>query len=271
MWDWIVQNKQWVFSGAGVSIIAAVLWFLSKLFRPEPKTPAPTSASNSVVQAPVISVAPVFHSSYPAESPQVTKPDAQIAPTLPARRTPPEEDDPGPKLYSLPPRIVGVSEKDVEEGTGILEGGEALRAVVATFRMKKPSTDGHATYVTARLSYRTTENIIGREISREIHRVNYGTWVEEEFNFVEMTLTDTKELVLVLQATGDAQCVAVQDNRHSTTKYNGLAFHKLEPHADSFFVDVTLVDANYGPVITYTYKIEVDPLKVHEIIRVPRF
>jgi|GEM_PF-6210127 len=269
MWDWIVQNKQWVFSGAGVSIIAAVLWFLNKLLRPEPKTPTP--ASNSVVQAPVISVAPVFHLPHAAESPQVTKPDTQITPTLPTRHTPPEENDPGPKLYSLPPRIIGVSEKDVEEGTGILEGGEALRAVVATFRMKKPSTDGHDTYVTARLSYRTTEEIVGREVSREIHRVNYGTWVDEEFNFVEMTLTDTKELVLVLQVPGDAQCVAVQDNRHSTAKYNGLAYQKLEPHADSFFIDVTLVDAKYGPVIAYTYKIEVDPLKVHEIIRVPRF
>jgi hypothetical protein len=35
-------------------------------------------------------------------------------------------------------------------------------------------------------------------------------------------------------------------------------------------VGVTLVDANHGPVITYTYKIDVDPLRVHEIIRVPR-
>ncbi len=85
-----------------------------------------------------------------------------------------------------------------------------------------------------------------------------------------MTITDTKEVVLALQAEGSDVCVALQDNRHSTTKYNGLAYHKLEPNTDSFYVDATLVDGNHGPVITYTYKIDVDPLKVHEIIRVPR-
>jgi hypothetical protein len=53
-------------------------------------------------------------------------------------------------------------------------------------------------------------------------------------------------------------------------KYNGLAYHKLEPNTDPFYVDVTLVDGNHGPVITYTYKIDVNPLKVHEIIPVPK-
>jgi hypothetical protein len=33
---------------------------------------------------------------------------------------------------------------------------------------------------------------------------------------------------------------------------------------------VTLVDEFYGAIITYTYKIEINPLKVHEIIRVPK-
>jgi hypothetical protein len=176
----------------------------------------------------------------------------------------------GPELYSLEPRIVAVSERDPNEGTGIIEGGDSLNAVVATFRMKKRSSDGHDTYLTARITYRTTEDIGIREITREIHRVNYGTWLEEEFNFVEMGITDTKELVLVLQQAGNRDCIAVQDNRHSTTRYNGLALHKLDPNADPFLVDVTLVDGNHGPIVSFSYKIEVEPLKVHEVIRVPR-
>ncbi len=136
--------------------------------------------------------------------------------------------------------------------------------------MKKPSPDGNDTYLTARLSYRTKENLGIREIEREIHRVNYGTWLDEDYNFVRMRITDTRELVLAIQAEGSDVCLAVQDNRYSLDKYNGLAYHKLELHDGSFFVDVTLVDGNHGPVIVYTYKIDVDPLKVHEIIRVPR-
>lgn len=30
MWNWIIVNRQWVFSGIGVSIIAGILWLLRK-------------------------------------------------------------------------------------------------------------------------------------------------------------------------------------------------------------------------------------------------
>src|ERR1039458_863538 len=33
MWDWIAQNKQWLFSGAAISLITAAAWFLKKLFQ----------------------------------------------------------------------------------------------------------------------------------------------------------------------------------------------------------------------------------------------
>ena len=256
--DWIVQNRQWLFSGAGISIIGASLWLLRKLFRPKPKTPQPAPINNSVLQAPVISVAPVFHMPHQASPP----PEPTLTPA------PAEEIDPRPKLYTLEPRIINVTLKDVgeddggldEADPGIFESGDGvLKAVVATFRMKQPAADRHTTYLTARLSYRVVERYI-REIPREIHRVNYGTWLGEEFNFVEMTLTDTKELVLVLYSEG--HYLAVQDNRHSRNKYKEFTPQKLEPNTDSFFVDVAVIDSNHGFVTSYTYKIDIDPLKV---------
>jgi hypothetical protein len=267
-----------LFSGAGISILAVGGWFLKKLglFAPSALVAGPANVpvqqanTSSVIQAPVINVSLAQSSS----TPQPTLPPEPKSDLPKVEAKPEEESDLRPKLYSLPPRIIAVSEDDdPEEGNGgIVEGGDedSLKAIVATFRMKKPSPDGHTTYLTARLSYRTKENIVIRDIDREIHRVNYGTWLDEEFNFVEMTITDTKELVLAMGAEGDDFWYAVQDNRHSATKYNGLALHKLEPHDGSFFVDVTLVDGNYGPVIVYSYKIDVDPLKVNELIRVPR-
>jgi hypothetical protein len=273
MWIWIVANRQWVFSGAGISILAAAWWSLRKMGLLGSNTAAPVQTNtNSVIQSPVIHIN-LPQPSLPAE-PKIEPLEIETLPVLTGvpDTKPEEEPDLRPQIYSLTPRITYVSENDdPEEGNGgIIEGGNSLRAVVATFRMKKPSPDGNDTYLTARLSYRTRENIIIRDIEKEIHRVNYGTWLGEEYNHVKMRITDTKELVLTLQADGSDVCLAVQDNRSSATKYNGLAFHKLEPNADSFFVGVTLVDANHGPVITYTYKIDVDPLRVHEIIRVPR-
>jgi hypothetical protein len=268
MRDWIIQNRQWLFSGAGISILVVLWWFLKKLFHPEPN-PVPAPANNSVTQAPVISVVPVFN--LPSQASPLQEPKPESAPALA------EEVDPRPKLYTLPPRIINVTMKDVgeddgglyEEDAGIFEGGDGvLKAVVATFRMKQPAADRHTTYLTARLTYRVTENADLREIFREIHRVDYGTWLGEEFNFVEMTLTDTNELVLVLHAAGEF--VAVQDNRHSRNKYKEITPKKLEPNTDSFFVDVALIDSNHGFVTSYTYKIDIDPLKIHEIIRVPR-
>src|SRR6266852_151710 len=78
MRDWIIQNKQWLFSGAGISIIAALWWSLKRVFHRDPKPVPPTN--NSVVQAPVISVAPVFN--------------------LPNSASPPEEPTPSPRPQS---------------------------------------------------------------------------------------------------------------------------------------------------------------------------
>jgi hypothetical protein len=61
MWDWIVKNKEWVFSGAGVAAFTSVWWVAKKLFSPEPRTALAAPMSNSMVQAPAINVAPVFN------------------------------------------------------------------------------------------------------------------------------------------------------------------------------------------------------------------
>lgn len=268
MLDWIIQNKQWFFSGAGIAILGGLWWVFKKLFHPNPKVSPAVTNNNSVIQSPTISVAPVIHvSPSAAYPPQELKSDTN----------PKEEIDPRPKLYTLEPRIINVTLRDVGEDDGgldegdpgIFEGGDGvLKAVVATFRMKQRAADKHNTYLTARLSYRVMENIYIREVPREIHRVDYGTWLGEEFNFVEMTLTDTKELVLVMHAAG-GRFLAVQDNRHSRNRYKEFTPQELKPNTDSFFVDVSVIDSNHGFVTSYTYKIDVDPLKVHEIIRVP--
>lgn len=280
VWIWIAHNKEWLFSGVGLLIMTGIWKLLTRKTVSAPTTmDLPNAATRTVsaspvqtiTQSPVINVSPNFHiSTESAPHDGKAKSGSSGVPGVtPANKV---SEDPRPRLYSLPPRITSVSEKreDGREGEayGLIEGGDGLQAVVATFRMRKPPEDGQNVYVTARLSYRTVEEIAGRDIGTEVCRINYGTWLEEDFNFVEMTLSDTKELVLLLSAGG--KYIAVQDNRRSVERYKPLSLQELKFGYDGIYIDVTLVDSNHGNLILYTYKVEPDPLKVHEIIRVPR-
>jgi hypothetical protein len=280
VWVWISHNKEWLFSGAGLLAVTGI----SKLLTRKPVSAPPTTDLPSVstqavsvapvqtvMQSPVINVSPSFNISTESahHKGKAKRGSSGIPGVSPANEV---NEDPRPRLYSLTPRITRVSEKreDAGEGEayGLIEGGDVLQAVVATFRMRKPPEDGQDVYVTARLSYKTVEEIAGREIKTEVRRINYATWLEEDFNSVEMTLSDTKELVLLLSAGG--KYIAVQDNRHSLERYKPLSLHELTFVYDGIYIDVTLVDRNHGNLILYTYKVEPDPLKVHEIICVPR-
>lgn len=142
MWNWLAHNKEWVFSGVGLTVLAVGSWLVKRIFT---RTPA-ASPINSVTQAPLINVAPVFNLPHAASD----KPENESSAASTARPDV-EGQDGRPDLRSLPPRICFVTES--EDGYGFTEGGDSLRAVVATFRMYKPSADPRGTQVIARLSY----------------------------------------------------------------------------------------------------------------------
>jgi hypothetical protein len=256
MWKWLAQNKEWVFSGAGVAVIGAVYWLVRKILTRTAAAPAA-----SITQAPVINVAPIINLSQTTSE----KPKNESSPIATVRPAVESPQDGRPVLRSLTPRICFITEGENDD-YGFAEGGDLLRAVLASFRMYKPSADRRGTQITARLSYRTKSDFGIRETLEEVHRVNQGMWLDEGFNSIEFTLTDTKELILAVE--GEGKWAVFQDNRHSVSKFKGPSVYELA--ADEFFVDVTLVDEFYGAIITYTYKIEINPLKVSEIIRVPR-
>ena len=176
VWVWIAHNKEWLFSGAGLLVVTGIWKLLTrKTVSSPPSMDLPSVATQAVTvapvqtttQSPVINVSPSFHISNESASHEgETKSRSSGAPSItPANKV---SEDPRPRLYSLPPRITRVSEKreDAGEGEayGLIEGGDVLQAVVATFRMRKPPEDGREVYVTARLSYRTVEEIAGRDI-----------------------------------------------------------------------------------------------------------
>jgi hypothetical protein len=86
MWEWIVQNKEWVFSGAGITVFGVVWWLVTKFW---PKREAPASATHApaTVQAPSTSIAPAITMSptinFPIE-PRAPEPPKQAASPIPA-------------------------------------------------------------------------------------------------------------------------------------------------------------------------------------------
>src|SRR5882762_356122 len=86
MWDWIAQNKEWFFSGAGLTILG-IIW--SVLIKPSGSkreaalVPAP---ANTVTQAPIITVSPTFNVPRGSLSPEPLKKEPPDTPSAPVAR-----------------------------------------------------------------------------------------------------------------------------------------------------------------------------------------
>lgn len=52
MWNWVVQNKEWVFSGGGIAAFSVAVWLVRKFWKSEPVV--------TTIQAPSTNIAPVF-------------------------------------------------------------------------------------------------------------------------------------------------------------------------------------------------------------------
>jgi hypothetical protein len=80
MWKWIVQNKEWVFSGAGVTTLAVLWWLVTKFWPKREAAISTTQAPNTNI-APVITMNPTIN--FPIE-PRAPEPPKQVAPPAPA-------------------------------------------------------------------------------------------------------------------------------------------------------------------------------------------
>ena len=74
MWGWVVQNKEWVSSGAGLTVLGVIWWLVVKLWPKREVVTAP-----AVTQAPSTSIAPSI----------VMSPTINFAPEPPKQATPP--------------------------------------------------------------------------------------------------------------------------------------------------------------------------------------
>jgi hypothetical protein len=89
MWGWVVQNKEWVFSGAGLTALGVIWWLVVKFWPKREVITAP-----AVTQAPTTSIAPSIVMSptinFPAPEPRAPEPQ-KVAPPV---TSPPEKPKP---------------------------------------------------------------------------------------------------------------------------------------------------------------------------------
>jgi len=99
-----------------------------------------------------------------------------------------------------------------------------------------------------------------------LHRVNYGAWVGEAFNFAEIDICDTQELVLALRHS-DGYLLAIQDNRHSTEKFGGAVTKEIR---EDCYADVTIVDEESATRAQYSFRLTQEPFGVVQAVAVQR-
>ncbi len=83
MWRWIVQNKEWVFSGAGVTALGVLWWFVTKFWSKREAAISTTQVPSTNI-APSIVMSPTIN--FPVEAPKPEPP--KVAPPAPATPKP---------------------------------------------------------------------------------------------------------------------------------------------------------------------------------------
>lgn len=87
MWEWVVQNKQWIFSGSGITALGVVWWLVVK-FWPKREAAISTTQAPTLVQAPSISPSitmnPTINFPIETRAPEQPKQIAPPAPAVPA-------------------------------------------------------------------------------------------------------------------------------------------------------------------------------------------
>jgi hypothetical protein len=131
----------------------------------------------------------------------------------------------------------------------IVRRGWTHMAIVAQFA-NEPRTDGliaSEEYVMARIAYFDADGSL-------CQRANQGSWVEEEWRWVEFDVGDTRHLVLAVQLTDEealnpalAALCAIENNHESPDKYETPDYPHLPPTVSR--AEVQLFSGENGAII----------------------
>lgn len=178
MWEWLTQNKEWVFSGIGLTVIGIVWWIVRQFgSRREP--------ANAVTQSPSITVSPTIHvgSNLPLPEPHREQP----RPVAPRSR---------PNLICRPETIrVHFTNYEGRQHFYETPDQDGFYAVVARLR-NDPLADGRglrAEHVRVNIIYRDDS---GNEIGTGIAR---ASWLGDNMDMMDLHVGETQSALLVVR------------------------------------------------------------------------
>jgi hypothetical protein len=181
MWDWLNQNKQWVFSGIGLTVLAVIWWILRWLgSRREPvSSPANTvTQSPSLTQSPSITVSPTIHVLQPPEPPK-----HHPRPEIPRSQ---------PNLICLGPQTIQAHFFDDGQEQYFLRSTDKKGAFILIVCFRNEPKGIMAEHVRVNVVYRDND---GKEIGTGIPR---ASWFEESMDMMDFHVGDSHCAVLAV-------------------------------------------------------------------------
>lgn len=217
MLDWILQNKTWLFSGAGLTVLGMGWWLLKKLFPSNPVPPSNPSGPPNVNVTVSPAISPVFSQ---------TQSNAQNLPSIVGGRRSDSEQSPNIRAITF---------------EAVFAQAIGRNCFILTFR-----NDGfaNATNVIAHITYVGN----GRNIV-----VDYGCWVEHEL-ILNIFRGHTKHLVVALTDT-DGKNFAVNDIGPATnyTQAQMVSVGELTP--GDWKMTVTLSADNFRENFVFDFRV----------------
>jgi hypothetical protein len=182
MWDWLNQNKQWVFSGIGVAALGPIWWMWKRFLRREPAT----SPGNTVTQTPNLTQSPTININVP--QPHTSQPPEQPRPAaIPRSR---------PNLICVGPERIRVHYFNNDKGEEYFyqtvdENG--LDALVAWFRNEPGTSARGIQHVRVNIIYRDQD---GKEIGAGLPR---ASWLGDNADTMDFHVGDSHAIIMVLR------------------------------------------------------------------------
>ena len=185
MWPWIVQNKEWLFSGAGISALGIIWWVFTKL-RGSKRESLPVRNNVTSTASPHVELHQHF------------EPKIVIGGSEGAGQKNKEEKQDVAQIDYIQSRAVLLH----ETGTGVYyEAAENLEAarkgIVAQFK-NIPKGVGErtpkASSVTAKMLFRDKEN----PEAQELH-ISHGVWLNHYEHFATLRSGETQQLLVAVK------------------------------------------------------------------------
>jgi len=254
MSNWLVQNRQWVFSGVGVSAIAGLLWVIRRLSSRNNQLPVP---ANHVTQSASINFSPTINLSQELKSPDAAK--QEPAPVVLAKVTA------RPNLRAEGDRIT----------KNICLQGDIWTLDRGVQGREKPFRALLLDVANAPTESRNIQSVCVKAVLL-IQSKTYSPlpWVEEYTNAVWIGRADRKTVVL---AVGEDRPMGswyfVLDHRsdpYSVNSPSRMDFTHLAPITSGLPLEVQLIDVNSGELVArFHYLWTFDTTLNFAILKVP--